>query len=90
MRLLILMASVALLAACATPAERAAQMQREVDEMVQVYGPACEQLGFQGDTDPWRDCILRLSTKDSYERYMRAPTSTTCFGHRGFYHCSSF
>src|SRR5512147_2357625 len=79
------LAVAAVLAGCATPAERAAQMEREVDEMIQVYGPACEKLGFQGDTDPWRDCVLRLSAKDSYERYGRSPTTSTCFGHRGFF-----
>lgn len=83
-------ALVALLAGCATPAERAAQMQREVDEMIRVYGPACERLGFKGDTDAWRDCVLRLSAKDSYERYGRSPTTSTCFGHRGFFHCTTF
>jgi hypothetical protein len=78
------------LAGCATPAERAAQMEREVDEMIVVYGPACERLGFRGDTDPWRECILRLAAKDSLERYSRTPATTTCFGHRGFFQCTQF
>ena len=69
------------------------QMQREVDEMVQVYGPACEKLGYKGETDLWRDCVLRLSTKDSFERYSRYsryPVTTSCFGHRGFFNCTTF
>lgn len=89
-RLICYFALITLLVACVTPAERAAQMQREVDEMIQVYGPACERLGFKSDTDPWRDCILRLSAKDSYGRYGRTPTMATCLGHRGFFHCSTF
>ena len=90
MRALTSLVLVALLTACATPAERAAQMELEIDEMIQVYGPACERLGFQRDSDPWRDCVLRLAAKDSFERYGRAPTTTSCFGRRGFYQCTRF
>jgi len=78
------------LAGCVTTAERAAQMQAEIDEMVTVYGPACEKLGFQPSTDPWRNCVLGLSSQKSRERYLTAPRTTTCWGHRGFYSCSVF
>ncbi|TAK42675.1 MAG: hypothetical protein EPO27_16540 [Betaproteobacteria bacterium] len=77
----------AVLAGCATPAERAAQAEREIDEMIQVYGPACERLGYRGGTDPWRDCVLRLNANETYRR---TPATTTCFGHRGFFHCSTY
>lgn len=92
MRLAAALVLFAALAACMTPAERAAQMEREVDEMIQIYGPACEKLGYTRDTDKWRDCVLGLSAKDDarYGRYDRRPTTTTCFGHRGFYQCTSF
>ncbi len=82
----------ALLAGCAslTPAERAAQMQREVDEMIQVYGPACEKLGYKAYTDPWRECILKLDTAKNLERYSTRATMTECWGHRGFFQCSTF
>lgn len=82
----------ALLAGCAslTPAERAAQMQREVDEMIQVYGPACEKLGYKADTDPWRECVLKLDTAKNLERYSTRATMTECWGHRGFFQCSTF
>lgn len=61
----------AALAACATPAERAAQKQREVEQMVEIYGPACTRLGFTVDTDPWRSCVISLSQKDdaAYQRH---------------------
>lgn len=59
----------AFLAACATPAQQAAQAEREVDYMVQVYAPACEKLGYTRNTDPWRNCILSLSAKDDVVRY---------------------
>lgn len=90
MRTTLLLALAALLASCATPAERAAQVQREVEQMIEVYGPACEKLGYKADTDPWRDCILRLNAQERYERYSRMPTATSCIGHRGFFHCTTF
>ena len=48
-------------AGCATQAERAAQVQREVEDMIKLYGPGCEKLGYKNDTDPWRECVLRLA-----------------------------
>jgi hypothetical protein len=76
------------IAGCATPEQRAAQVQREVEELIRVYGPGCEKLGFKTDSDQWRDCVLRLATKDKLER--RDFTTTNCIGSRGFFHCSSF
>ena len=75
---------------CATQAERSAQMQREVEDMIAVYGPACEKLGYARDSDVWRNCVLRLNTNEAIVRYSTAPTTTTCFGHRGFFQCSRF
>jgi hypothetical protein len=79
---MVLMLLSAIVAGCATTAERSAQLEREVDQMIQYYGPACEKLGYQSNSDPWRDCILRLSAKDSLENYMmRYPNG---FRYRGF------
>jgi hypothetical protein len=64
----ILMMAVALaafLSACTTIAEQAAEAQRDVDRMVQIYGPACEKLGFKSGTDPWRNCIIGLGQRDA-------------------------
>ena len=84
----ILLAGVFLgLAGCATNEQRAAQMQAEIDHMIAVYGPACERLGYKSDDDKWRDCVLRLSSRDE-RRYGRYPTTTSCFGHRGFLNCT--
>jgi hypothetical protein len=81
----------ALLAAgCATEAERSAQMQREVDHMVAVYGPSCEKLGFASGSEGWRNCVLRLNTDQLRYSYRAMPSTTTCFGHRGFFQCSTF
>lgn len=92
MRTLIALALSAAIAGCATPtaAERAAQMQKEVDEMIQIYGPACEKLGFSPDTDKWRECILNLNRSQVLEHYSTQPATTQCWGHRGFFQCSSF
>ena len=75
-------------AGCVMQAERAAQVQRDVEDMIRVYGPGCEKLGFKTDSDQWRDCVLRLATKASLER--RDFTTTNCIGSRGFFHCSTF
>ena len=77
------------LAGCVSTADRAAQWQAEVDNMVQVYGPACERLGYKHDDDKWRDCVLRLSARDE-RRYASYPRTTSCFGHRGFFNCTTF
>jgi hypothetical protein len=65
--IILLVASV-MLAGCATPEQRAAAMQAEMDRMMRVYGPACAKLGFAANTDPWRNCMLQLSTKDEIQR----------------------
>lgn len=76
-----------LVAACATPAERAARMTAEVEEMILVYGPACEKLGNQPGTDAWRTCVLELNAQKARERYLASPRVPSCWGHRGFYNC---
>ena len=60
-------------AACSTPQERAAQKQAEMASMMATYGPACSRLGYAVDSDPWRSCILSLSTKDDLQRYGSGP-----------------
>ena len=90
MRTTTILALALLLGGCATQADRAAQQQREVDEMIAVYGPACERLGNARDSQQWRTCILSLDTKNAIQRYRTTPTTTSCFGHRGFFNCSTF
>jgi hypothetical protein len=70
-----------------TATQRAARMEDEVGQMIQIYGPACEKLGFKSDTDPWRDCILRLDTRDKLERFVREPSAGDCLGGRRFFQC---
>ncbi len=88
MRIFLSLLLAAVLAGCATPAERAAQMQREMDDMITIYGPACEKLGYKRDSEPWKDCILRLDARDAFMRGY--PTTTNCIGRRGFMQCETF
>ena len=90
MRISMVLALALLLGGCATQAERAEQQVREVDEMIAVYGPACERLGHTRDSEQWRSCILTMDTRRAIERYRTTPTTTSCFGHRGFFNCSTF
>lgn len=68
-QLMIVTASALLLVACSTPQERAARMQADMDRIMVEYGPACARLGFQAQSDAWRNCVLQLSTKDEITRY---------------------
>ncbi len=84
--LILLFSSLVLLAACATPEQQAAQAQRQMDNMIVIYGPACEKLGYAARTDFWRNCILQLSAKDDFARY-QSPASSMSFGlHLGYWH----
>jgi len=89
-RTVLLAAAVLGVAGCVTTAERTAQMQEEIDDMIAVYGPACEKLGFQSNTDPWRNCVLGMNSQNARDRYYAYPRTTTCWGHRGFYSCTGW
>lgn len=42
-----------LLAGCAiTPEDRA-------ERMISRFGPVCDKLGFQAESDAWRNCVLQ-------------------------------
>lgn len=69
MRTLPLLLAALLLAACSTPQERAAYMQQQADEMIRVYGPACERLGYSPNTDQWRACVLHLNSQEEMRDY---------------------
>jgi hypothetical protein len=77
------------IAGCMTQQERAAAVSRDVEDMINVYGPGCAKLGYKPDSDQWRDCVLRLATKDEIEQ--RDLPTATCFGaRRSLMHCSAF
>lgn len=68
-QLIIVAASALLLAGCTTPQERAARMQADMDRIIVEYGPACTRLGYQANSDGWRNCLLQLNTNDEIIRY---------------------
>lgn len=82
LRYLMLLLTAFLAAACTTPQQRAAQMQAEMESMIQIYGPACARLGYPNNSDQWRNCVLQLSVKDELDRYGRNPHYYAGFGRR--------
>ena len=82
MRHFIVLSAVILLSACATPQERAARKQAEMAEMIAVYGPACDRLGYAQQSDQWRNCIISLSSKDDMQRYGNSATYGGMWGPR--------
>jgi len=81
MRALMLMtASAVCLLGCTTPQEQAMKQQAEMDRMMARYGPACTQLGYAANTDPWRDCIVQSATRDGVNN---GGVSTSIFGSWG-------
>lgn len=73
-------ASAVCLLGCTTPQEKAMQQQAEMERMMAQYGPACAQLGHAPNSDPWRNCVLQLATRDGY---YRGGVSTSIFGSFG-------
>ncbi len=43
--------------------------------MIRVYGPGREKLGYKGDSDQCRECILRLAHRDDLQRRAYPTTS---------------
>ncbi|NNG22337.1 hypothetical protein [Telluria aromaticivorans] len=62
---------------CASPQERAQQQQAEMQQMMAEYGPACTQLGYAMNSDPWRECILQSEMRNGGRR---GGVSTSIFG----------
>lgn len=57
-----------LAASCTTPQEDAARAQAQMAQLMNDYGPACRQLGYTANTDPWRQCVLHMSTREQLQR----------------------
>lgn len=60
-----------LLAACATtPEEERANAEREANRLKQTHGQTCENLGYQPETNKWRDCLLELENQRLIQQQM--------------------
>lgn len=57
-RYIVLVITASFLIGCATPAQQAAKFEQDFKRRTQTYGASCEKIGFQKDTDPWRNCVL--------------------------------
>ena len=71
MKVLIPAAIILLLAGCATPEQWAA-------EVMAAYGPYCDKLGYQRDTDQWRQCIQLEDAKHSQAMYYMSQPVWPC------------
>ena len=54
--------------ACATPEQR-------VERQLRVYGPYCDRIGFQRDTDAWRNCVVQQVAIDAQRAQAAAANS---------------
>ena len=62
---------ISLLTACATtPEEERANAEREANRLKQTYGQTCESLGYQPETNKWRDCLLELENQRLMQQQM--------------------
>jgi hypothetical protein len=52
------LAALVLLSGCATPEQWAG-------DVIAAYGPYCDKLGYQRDTDAWRQCVQLEDAKHS-------------------------
>jgi hypothetical protein len=51
---------IALLTSCVSdPLAQQKYAIKQMEYKLQVYGPACEKLGFEKSTNEWRECIQR-------------------------------
>ena len=78
--LLLLIASGLCLLGCATPQEQAAKKQAEMERMIGEFGPACIQLGYAANSDPWRQCVVQMAARNDVNR---SGVSTSFFGSWG-------
>lgn len=75
--LIVAAASAWCLLGCATPQEQAMKQQAEMERMMVEFGPACTQLGFAVNSDPWRNCVVQLAERNGARR---GGVSTSIFG----------
>lgn len=62
MRNISLVLPLAFLAACATPEQRGAYIAEHIEK---TFGPTCKAIGYQPDTDKYRECKLSLFNADT-------------------------
>lgn len=53
-----------LLIGCAAPAHQSAALERDVDSVIQAYGPTCEKQGYAIDSRLWRNCVYQAGKQE--------------------------
>jgi len=88
MRVIYMLCVVALLAGCASnPAAEQAQATKLMEYKIQVYGPACVKLGFEKDTNAWRECVQREYEQTIlYQQYQQYQWNYPYYWNRPYYY----
>lgn len=69
--ILSLLLATLLLSGCATTPEQArANAEREAARLKQAHGQTCERLGYEIESDKWRDCLLELENQRLMQQQM--------------------
>lgn len=66
---IVLLAAMALLAACSSAEQRAAYRDDPATAMAPQYGAGCEKAGYAKGSEQWRTCILRSSTRNDVAQW---------------------
>lgn len=66
MRTSILLSTIAagLSIGCAAPSHQVAALERDVDSVIQSYGPVCEKQGYAADSREWRNCVYQAGKQE--------------------------
>lgn len=66
---IVLLAAMALLAACSSAEQRAAYDADPATAMATQYGPGCEKVGYAKGSEQWRTCILKSSKQNDLAQW---------------------
>ena len=61
-------------------ARQAEEANALANQILATYGPLCEKLGFQPNTDPWRNCVLSRYDADAQARAARRAAAIGAYG----------
>lgn len=71
MRNFLLLSSLFFMAACSTPKQRGVYI---ADHIERSFGPTCKAMGYEPETDKYRDCKLSLFNADTQRASATAAT----------------
>lgn len=56
--------------------------EQQAELIVTNFGPVCDKIGFQRDTDPWRNCVLQQYQTALQEASARRAAAVGMYGAR--------